>query len=317
MRQAVIRFIGSLLFLLYNSVLFAAPWYTGPLLAPSGHTIPAGHTNLEVYGFFTDNEGIYNRHWKLTHAPMGSSIVGNPIFTHGISDSMDVQFSAPYAYNRFHGQNSHHMSDVSATLGYQLIEQKGRRLIPDLRVTIQEIIPTGKFEDLDPVNNGTDSTGIGSYQTAFNLNFQHLLPITDVHYLRTRLSLAYVYAADVSVYGYNSFGGAANTLGNVHPGDLQSIDIAGELSLTQHLVAVMEGFFAHRHRTRFSGYAGTNSAGQPAHIGQNPTDEITIAPALEWNFNSNVGLIAGVWKTLAGRDTSEFKSYVIAINAFW
>jgi len=317
MKLVGMRTFGLVCLLTASTTAIAGPWWTGPLLAPAGHNIPAGHTNVELYGFHTDNDGIYNRHWKLTHTAGTISDVFNPLFTHGLSDKLDLQIGVPYAFNKSVRGSSHHISDTGVTLGYQLIEQKEARFRPDVRFTLQEIIPTGRFLDLNPVNNGAGSTGLGSYQTAASLNFQLLTPFTDVHYLRTRLSVSYVYASDVNLHGFSSYGGSDTTYGIIDPGNLASLDIAGEFSLTQHWVAVMEGYFAKRDSAIFRGNPGITATGLPAAIGNDTVEEFTIAPALEYNFNANVGIIGGVWFTLAGKDTSEFQSIVIALNAYF
>lgn len=317
MKVVGIRTLGLVYLLIGCNTVQADPWWTGPLLAPAGHSVPAGHTNFELYEFHTDNDGIYNRHWKLTHTADTISDVINPIFTHGLTDRLDIQFGVPYAFNRGTSGSSNHISDTGVTLGYQLIEQKDSRWRPDIRFTIQEIIPTGRFHDLSPVNNGAGSTGLGSYQTAASLNMQLLTQFTDIHYLRTRLSLSYVYASDASIHGLSSYGGTPQTDGVVDPGNLSSIDLAGEFSLTQHWVAVMEGYFATRDAARFRGTPGFTSNGVLAKIGNDNVDEITLAPAIEYNFNANVGIIGGVWFTVAGKDTSEFQSIVVALNAYF
>ncbi|CEK10436.1 transporter family protein [Legionella hackeliae] len=293
------------------------PWFTGPLLAPAGHTIPRGHTNLEVYGFYTDNEGIYTRHWKLIHTPRSESIVGNPIFSHGLTDKLDIQYGIPYVYNKNQGASAQGLGDTSVALGYQLLEQKGSSWRPDLRVTVQEIIPTGKFETLNPLNNGADATGLGSYQTGIAFNFQHLRQIGETHYLRTRLSLNYLHAYDVDIEGASSFGGTTQTLGTINPGSLFTADLAAEFTLTQNWVAVMEGYYASRAATRFRGFIGNDAQGNPASIGHGDIEEITLSPAIEYNFSPNIGIIAGPWFTVSGRETTKFISYVAAINAYW
>lgn len=309
--------VSILASLLFCKVAMAGPWYTGPLLAPSGHTIPKGHTNLETYLFYNDNDGVYDKHWKLTHTPANISTIINPIFSHGLTDRMDIQFILPYTFNRFRGSSSHKVSDTAVTLGYQVLEQKDSKWRPDLRFTIQETLPTGQYEHLSPFANGTDASGIGSYQTALALNFQHLKPFNDTIYLRTRLSLAYMHANDVRLRGFNTFGGGLDTDATLDPGDLVSIDLAGELSLTQHWVAVLEGYAANRQATTFRGNPGTTAAGLPAPLGHGTVDQITYAPAIEYNFNENIGLIGGVWKSATGKDTGDFTSYVLALNAYW
>lgn len=316
MTQTVSKFVlVGVLCLLVNKIN-AGPWWTGPLLAPAGHTIPRGHTNLEVYAFITDVEGVYNSFGKVTHTPGDKNYVGNPLFSHGLTDKIDVQFSVPFSYNRNMDAHYHRISDVGATLGYQLLEQK-QSIWPDLRVTLQEIIPTGRYEHLDPANNGSDSTGLGSYQTATNFNFQQQTHFSGVHYLRTRLSLGYVYANPVHIAGFSSYGGNALTDGKIRPGNMVTADLAGEFSLTQHWVAVMEGFASRRKASTFKGRPGIDLQGNPLKVGHDLSKQITLAPAVEYNFTSNIGIIAGIWFTLNGRDTAEFTSTVIALNAYW
>ncbi|WP_028389572.1 hypothetical protein [Legionella fairfieldensis] len=305
------------IFLFSNQIVLAEPWFTGPLLAAAGRTVPNGHTSIEVYNFYTLNLGGYNNHWVRVRRPTSNSIVFNPVFTHGITDKMDIQFSLPDAYNRSHGANAHYIGDTSIALGYQLIEQKESKWQPNLRLSLQEIIPLGHFKNLDPSMNGTDVSGLGSYQTVFALNFQHLLQFNEINYLRTRLVLNYVYAARVDIQGVSVYGGTYRTEGIIRPGNLSSIDLAGELILKQNWVAVMETFIARRDRSHFRGIIGNEPDGTPGTIGHGTIDLITLAPALEYNFNANVGLIGGPWFVVTGRNASKFISYIIALNAYW
>lgn len=293
------------------------PWFTGPLLAPAGHTIPRGHSNLELYGIHTDNKGVFNRHGKLIHTPTFRSRIFNPLFSHGLSDYVDIQLSVPYGYNSNKGERQGGFTDNTAVLGFQLLEQKNSRWRPDLRLSLQEIFPAGKYEQLSARKNGTDAKGLGSYQTAIGLNFQHLLPVFKTHYLRTRLSLTHIYASRAKIQGISSYGGAEDTQGRIRPGNLSSIDLAGEFSLTPNWVAVMEAFASYRQATQFRGFRGTSANGAPASIGHGSIDFISLAPAIEYNFNANYGVIAGVWFDLKGKEVAKFISPMVAFNAFW
>jgi hypothetical protein len=303
--------------LLYNEAALAEPWFTGPLLATAGKTTARGHTNFEVYGFRTINHGRFNNARELEQTSRFTSTVVNPVFCHGITDNLDLQFSIPYAYNESQHRRFHKFGDAAVTLGYQLIEQKDSKWRPNLRGTVQEILPSGTFTELDPSLNGTDATGTGSYQTVFGLNFQHLHKFNDVNYLRTRLNLNFAYAAPVDITGLSVYGGTPDTVGRINPGNFYALDLAGEYTLSQHWVAVMETFISRREPTHFSGFIGRNPDGTPGAIGHGVVELYTLAPAIEYNFTSNVGLIAGPWFTVAGRNTSRFISYVLALNAYW
>ena len=317
--QQIFRLL-ILLFLIshINNAAFAGPWFTGPILAPSGHTIPRGHTNFEVYGLDVFSYGSYNQSGQFVKSPYYKSFVINPILTHGFTDWMDVQLIVPYVFNNSLGQNSNRLADVSTAIGLQLIEQKGSPWKPDVRFVIQEVFPTGSYERLNPFALGTDSTGIGSYQTKLSLNFQYLKQLFETHYLRTRLILSRRHAAPVNVHGLNSYGGTPNTNGTISAGTVNSADLAFEYTLTQNWVAVMEGYATRGEATRFDGDVDVGNLGSPiANIGRGRFSEDGLAPAIEYNFNSNIGLIGGVWFPVRGTNTSSFITYTLALNAYW
>ncbi|MDI1351694.1 MAG: hypothetical protein PSV35_02830, partial [bacterium] len=148
-------------------------------------------------------------------------------------------------------------------MGIQLIEQKGSSKKMDVRILLQETIPTGRYETLNPNAYGTDSTGLGSYQTQIGLNVQYLLAVYNEHYLRTRLILSKLFSGPVQVNGLSSYGGTINTRGRINPGSEQSIDLAFEYTLTQNWVAVMEGTLSKGRATRFNGILDIGNIGEP------------------------------------------------------
>ncbi len=282
------------------------PWFMGSLLALSGRTIPAGHSNLQVYGFYTKNDG-----------PGKYNIAINPLFSHGLNNFMDIQYSFPMTYNVNQGKKGGGVSDISARLGFQLLEQNDHAFRPDLRITLDEVFPSGRYERLNPGNKGTDATGLGSYRTRIMLNFQHLQRLFGSHYLRTRLNLGYTHFSTVKIHGISSYGGEIDTSGNIKPGHNSSIDIAGEFTLTQHWVAAMDVFASKRVSTLFRGFPGTTVSGMPAMIGSTGFSDASLAPAIEYNFNGNLGIIGGVWFSLPDNHSVQFVSSVISVNAYW
>lgn len=295
---------------------YADPWFTGPLLAPSGHTIPPKHINFETYLNNVRNIGGFNRHWKLVHAPGNESTQLNPILTYGLLKGIDTQFSVPYIQNRNRREKSHKFGDLSAILGIQVLEQKKAFWSPDLRITIQEIFPTGNYDGLAPGKLGTDGSGRGSYQTALAFNFQHSSTIQDYN-LRNRLSINLQHANQVRIHGLSTYGGSVQTRGTIRPGNFFSLDLASELGLTQNLVVVMEGLYTYHQATRFDGVRGLDRNGSPAKIGHGTVEEFSLAPAIEYNFSEHLGVIAGVWFAVKGRDAPDFVTSMIALNTYW
>jgi hypothetical protein len=309
---------GFLSVLIVATPTGASPWFTGPILAPAGRTIPRGHTNVEFYGLSTNSRGRFTDSGQRVRTPLYQSVVANPVVAHGFTDWLDVQLVVPYVFNSTLGKHHNGISDTSVGLGFQLLEQKESKIKPNLRFVIQENIPTGRFDQLNPELSGTDATGLGSYQTIVAFNFQHLAQVFNTHYLRTRLSLSRVNASAVTINGLSSYGGTINTHGTISPGFENDVTLAFEYTLTQNWVAVMEGYISQGNATRFNGSLGVRTIDNPAAaVGSGSFYEEALTPALEYNFSERVGVIGGVWFPIKGQNTGDYMTYVVALNAFW
>jgi hypothetical protein len=293
-----------LLLVVFANTAIAGPWFTGPLLAPAGRTMPKGHLNFEPYGFYSDYPGGYH------------NIETVPVLTVGVTDFLDLQTAVPYDFSWKQGQNGNGVGDYSVAVGLQILRQSEKTWLPDLRFVLQEVFPTGRFENLNPNKLGTDQTGLGSYQTLFGLNFQKLFQLKNEHYLRTRLSLAAVLFSDVHVHGVNVFGGGSRTDGTVKLDNSYSVDLAFEYTLTQKWVPVFEVLYAHSPGSHFDGNPGFTPDGVDAGVGGGKSEQVSLAPALEYNFNSNIGIIGGVWFSVTGPHSATFTSGVVAINIY-
>lgn len=306
-----------LISLLWSTHSLAGPWFTGPLLAPAGHTVPGGHTNFELYDLNAISNSVFNNQGDIVHRPLFKSLGSSAILTHGFTDRLDVQLNLPYAIKSSHDASYHHIGDVATALGFQLLEQNGDWKHVDLRILLQEVFPTGKFEDLSPNFFGADSTGLGSYQTQIGLNFQYLLPIYDSHYLRTRLILSHLHSSSVNVHGLNSYGGTQTTLGRIDATNGNAMDLAFEYTLTQNWVLVMEGTMASGQTAGFSGILDDGDVEVPTRVAHDNYKRNVLAPAIEYNFNSHVGIITGVSFPISGTNTANFINYMAALNMFW
>lgn len=332
MKQKSSRIISLISFLLMPAALFADPWFTGPLLALPGQTVPRGHINASLGIPVSVSNETYNREWQMNAYPAFKSTQIAPEFIYGLADHFDVQYDAIYFINENSQRSYEHVGDTSIMLGYQALTQTPNNATPDLRITLQEIFPSGVYDQLAPLNNGTDITGAGSYQTALGLNFQYLTAFDDIHYLNSHVSFTYSHAATVLLNGLSAYGGTELTNGLIAPGDSIGIDLAGEFTLTQHWAAVLEGNFIYQQASRFRGVADEETTRTPRLIINNPRlssltggsvigkgnlDQITLAPGIEYNFSANYGVVAGAWFTIAGKNTPSFVAPMILLNAYW
>ncbi|KTD56972.1 Fe-S protein [Legionella santicrucis] len=298
-----------------NTVLYAEPWYTGPIFAQAGKTIPKGDTVLQPYFFDTFIIGHFDKNGNVTHIPSFRTV--NPILAiyHGLTDILDCQIIGSYDINSTLRRTYTGFADTNLGLGIQLLEQSDSWK-PNLRFVLNENFPTGKYDNFDPKANGVEGTGFGSYQTVVGLDFQLLKHYQKEHYLRSRLNLYSVFSSKVSVHGFNIYGGGINSKGTVHPGPQYIIDLSFEYSLTQNWVPVMEFLYQLNQKTTFNGEVGTTLTNEPAFIGNNASQQFSIAPALEYNFSKDLGVIVGLWITLAGKNSNDLISGVISINYF-
>ncbi|GAB4184952.1 MAG: hypothetical protein Tsb0015_01520 [Simkaniaceae bacterium] len=289
-------------------------WYTGPLLAPAGHTMTPGVINWEPYIFATDDFGFYDNSRRAHSTP--DTITINPLLslTMGLNSFMDLQFAFQTVYNHKSGRGAFRVADTTAYLGFQILEDKRGSLMPDLRFTLNMTFPTGQYEKLDPEKNGTDSSGLGTYAPGASLNFQKLIHIYRNHHLRTRLSFTYTYHIPVHVKGFNSYGGGFMTKGKVYPGNVFVGYFSFEYNFTKNWVFAMDTQYLYANKTRFSGRPGFNLDGTIASVGKGSSEQWSLAPALEYNFSAFLGIIGGVWFSVSGRNAEEFISGAIAVN---
>ena len=241
----------------------------------------------------------------------------NPLLTYGLSDWVDVQLSLPYTINHTRGLEGHHVGDTSILLGFQALRQKPGSWLPNLRITLQELFPTGRSEGVNTNDFNVGNTGSGTYQNALALNFQYLSKLNEINYFRTRVSLGYLHGQPYMLNDNRPFGDKLKRQGAIKPGDLYSFDMSEEFTVSQHWVAVMEAYLFYHTPSTYKGEAAISENGQFIKVGQNSLNNLSLAPSIEYNFTSQYGIIAGPWFAVRGKNSSVFTSFVIAFNAFW
>ena len=90
--------------------------------------------------------------------------------------------------------------------------------------------------------------------------------------------------------------------------------VSFELSLTQNWVLALDNVYTHVDESRFYGTVGTDGTGAAASVGEPTSEQISFAPAIEYNFSGNFGIIVGAWVTGWGRNSEIFRSGVINID---
>lgn len=289
------------------------PWFTGTLLSTRGRTLAQGHAVAQPYFYFTRYGGLYNDNWRLQSATVSRTIIQQTYFIYGLTSRMDVEIAPQWLENSSEGESLSGFGDFPLQLGFQALQGGSDSWLPDVRIWVQEIFPTGRYNNLSATTSGLGGTGGGSFATTLGIGVQKALGLGGNHVFRYRVNATYGFHSSVTVRGFNTYGGGFGTEGRVDPGSVTTLTVAGEYSLTQHLVLALDIGFQTVNATRFSGATGTGVNSEPATVGTGYSNLLTIAPALEYNFNEHVGLIAGPWFSLRGRNTSEFFGVVAAL----
>lgn len=297
------------------------PWFTGPLLAPSSSTVGEGRVVLQPYFFSDVQSAHYDSHWKKHPAPTFTSLNPELVAIFGLRDDIDFIIIPQSVYNRSRGFHSGQMGDLTAGFNYQVRKDDPQGWKPSIKLNISETFPTGNYQKLHANRALVDISGLGSYITSFTAVFHKLFHIRDQQFLSFRLGSTFSYLAPVHVSGFNSYGGGVGTRGKVRPGNAFSAIFSFEYSFTQNWAFAMDSLYVHTNRDRFSGTPGVVAATSGsvidpnlfANVGTPSSESISFAPAIEYNFAKNFGIIAGVWFTACGRNSPKFASAVVSI----
>lgn len=305
------RAAGMCLLALCPSFCAAQPWFTGPLLTPSAHVIPYRHVNLESYTYRTTHAGLYDSRWKTRSTSPLHRITELLIVQIGLPASCDISFCPQWSWNHKDRASQGTWNDLRIGWGYPLYATSATRWSSSIKLAVHLNLPCGRYQKLNPQARGTDSGGSGSWESKFGVVLSHLIHIKGPLWLSPRLLIQYTLPYPVHVTGYNTYGGDAQTQGTVFPGQTFTCLGGCELALTQNWVLSADIQYQHSNTTRFK---GNSNSSHP--VGGPSSELFALAPAMEYNWSARYGLIAGWWFSLAGRNTADFVSGIIAFNIY-
>lgn len=290
------------------------PWYTGPLITPGASMMPVGQANTQPYLFFTDTYASFNQDRKSVSRPNSLlQLKGTLNLQTGITPNFDLNLNfATGTVNWQNGHSSGGYGDTSIVAG--LLIYKQTRYVPQMKFTITQTFPTGKYKNLNTNGLGLDATGGGAYSTQFGLIISKVLFWNTKHPMNMRLFTGYQLSTPVTVKNFNAYGGGFGTSGRIHPGTSFSIDFGYEYSINQNWVLATDIVYSLTNRTKFNGTAGTLADGTSATVGSGYSDNLSLSPAIEYNFTENLGIIAGAWFSVYGRNSGNFASGIFSVT---
>ena len=300
----------------------ADAWWTGPLLANSAATLPRGHVLIEPYLFNAMSRGFFDQHGNHVSAA-GSDYYGSTTyFIYGLSDRVSIGAIPRFAYQHAANEPSSvrvRAGDLSLQAQYRFMEFSEQHPLPTVSLLVIETLPTGKYDRL--YSGVSDGIGAGAYTTTLSLCTQYYFWTYTGRILRTRFNVAYSASGAATVSGASVYGTPNGFHGHANSDGTLNIDLAGEYSLSKRWVLALDGIYEHSGITRVTGDitpGQSNGAAPRAYRSESGTSRyFALAPAIEFNWSSNVGLIVGARFIVNGRNTSASVTPIAAINLFY
>ena len=276
-------------------------WWTGPMLANSAATLPRGHFLIEPYLY--DVIGAHsNGFGSLTY------------MLYGLVDRFTVGMIPTAGFNKMNDTLSSAgvgLGDLTLLCQYRLTQFHEGVWIPTTSLEVQETFPTGKYDRLG--DRPSDAFGGGAYTTTLALNSQTYFWLPNGRILRMRFNLSQALSGYANVEGVSVYDTAAGFHGHAKPGGSFLVDAAWEYSLTRNWVLALDVTYRHTGNTRVTGYdMGENPPNVVKNIGS--SDAVAFAPAIEYNWRPNLGVLLGTRIIAIGHDTATTITPAIAIN---
>lgn len=285
------------------------PWYTGPLITPSPGMMPPGNANIQPYTFVSGTYAQFNKNREsigLAHNIY--SLKQTSGMATGITKTVDFAATPAAIVQWQNGETGGGFQDISATIGFLINPET--MYIPGMKFTINETFPTGKYQHLSLNGLGLNATGGGTFQTQFGFAISKIIWWVYDHPMNVRWFVAYTVETPVHVKGFNTYGGDLTTHGVVHPGNSFTTDLGLEWSFTQRWVLALDVAYVNQNQTTFKGFS-------TAPVGGGYNDNLSLAPALEYNWNPNLGVVAGCQFSVYGRNSANFVNGQFSVTYTW
>ncbi len=289
-------------------------WWTGPLLAASASTLPQGHVLFEPYIYDVMPYARLDSH-GVSHAGAHSNNFGSQSYlNYGLADRFTVGLIPRFGYDQpGSGRNSSRIGvgDLTVQAQYRLTQFQERHWLPTISLNLSETLPLGEYDRLD---RPSDGFGAGAYTTTLSLYSQSYFWLSNGRILRARLNLSYALSGRVRIVDRSVYGTTGGFRGDASPGDTAVGNLAFEYSATRNWVLALDLWYEQDDATHVFG-SYSNGEGPPAVQYSSGVGRVFyVAPALEYNWNSRVGVIFGVRLVAAGRSETATVTPVLAIN---
>ena len=278
-------------------------WWTGPMLANGAETLPQGHMLIEPYIYDVTTPGV-------------DAFGSRAYVLYGLTDRLTVGAIPIIGYNRVSGAPN----SSGIGLGDQILQAQYRlhrfhegSWVPTVSLMLQETVPTGRYDRLG--RRPANGMGGGAYATTVGVNMQSFFWMPNGRILRARLNATTTLAGRAQVEGVSTYGTGENFRGHARAGDNVYVGAALEYSLTTRWVLALDLTYSHNGNTWVRGYdllPGLEPARVSKRFGR--SDAVCYAPAIEYNWSPNIGVLFGVRVIAGGNNVQRSVTPAIALN---
>jgi len=289
-------------------------WWTGPMLAPSAATLPRGHFLIEPYLYDVTVQGTYDSNGIRRRAPHSNGFGSLTYMNYGLANRFTVGLIPTFGYNELsNGSSSGGIGagDLTVQAQYRLTLFHEGSWVPTTSVAVQQTLPTGKYDRLG--NRPSDGFGAGAYTTTVAFYSQTYFWLPKGRILRLRFNVLPAFSRSVNVEDVSVYGTPAGFRGYAKPGSSVFLDAAAEYSLTRHWVLALDATYRYQGNTLVSGH-NISSSTQRIQLNSGVSGAFGLAPAIEYNFTSKLGVLLGMRLIPAGRNTAVTITPAVAIN---
>ena len=155
---------------------------------------------------------------------------------------------------------------------------------------------------MDPELIRNDATGSGAFETSLTLVCRKIFYTWPKHPYNWEISVTTAHTSAVRVEGINSYNGELQTKGTIKPGERFHSDLAFEYKFDKNWGWGFDLNFIYQNSLSFHRDFPDNSNGAPSSY------LLSFAPEVEYSFSEIAGISAGIWFSVAGRNTPSFFS---------
>lgn len=291
-------------------------WWTGPIITAGAGTLPKGHFLIEPYVFDVVTYDRYDARGKRSGASQVDSFGSLTYILYGLTDKVTVGLIPTFGFNDVReGKDSSGIGvgDLTLQAQHRLTGFREGSRVPTSSLVLQHTLPTGKYDRLG--ERPTDGMGEGAHTTTAAVHSQYYFWLPNGRILRTRLNVSRSFVNKVAIDGVSVYGTGPGFRGHAWPGDSFTLYSAWEYSVTRNWVVALDLVYQHGANTHVSGIESIGGA-PPLVVGENSGSrwQFAFAPAIEYNWNSKVGVIVGARWVPAGRNANATITPVAAIN---